>query len=344
MRLKTSGFLVLMIFVVFTGVIWGWWQKSHSPVTTVLQQKAFIVKPGMNAGMVGRELQKRNLIRSSQAFRIRSSLEKVDDQLKAGNYLLSPSMSLTEIIEELLKGPKPDFVIVTIPEGYSTAQLISTLAEKGLGTKEEFLTTIANEKFPYDFLESIPDNIGREKRLEGFLFPDTYFFEKTNSPSQIIYKILERFAKEVTPEVKNKLRQENRSIFEWITLASLVEKEAAKPEDRPTIAGVFINRLKQGMPLQSDASIQYLLDTPRPVVYFKDLEIPSPYNTYLYPGLPRGPIANPGHASLEAALNPDETEYLYFVAKGDGYHVFAKTYQEQLRNQELYQSPETKPN
>lgn len=148
---------------------------------------------------------------------------------------------------------------------------------------------------------------------------------------------LHQFAKELTPKVQKQLVTMKLSISQWVTLGSLVEKEAEKKSDRPLIASVLMNRLKIDQPLQIDATIQFLLGTPKAKLYDKDLQIASPYNTYLHQGLPPGPIANPGDASLQAALYPTQTDFLYYVAKKDGYHVFAKTYAEHLKNIKLYE-------
>jgi len=153
----------------------------------------------------------------------------------------------------------------------------------------------------------------------------------------VIDLFLQQFAKGLTPKVQNQLITMKLSVSQWVTLGSLVEKEAAKKSDRPLIASVLMNGIKIDQPLQIDATIQFLLGIPKAKLYDKDLQIPSPYNTYLHRGLPPGPIANPGHASLQAALYPAQTNFLYYVAKKDEYHAFAKTYAEHMRNMLLYQ-------
>jgi len=190
------------------------------------------------------------------------------------------------------------------------------------------------DTFPYAFLKGAPKGI---HRLEGYLFPNTYFIDIKTSPHAAIDLFLQQFAKGLTPEVQKQLVTMKLSVSQWVTLGSLVEKEAAKKSDRPLIASVLMNRLKINQPLQIDATIQFLLVTPKAKLYDSDLQIPSPYNTYLHKGLPLGPIANPGDASLQAVLNPAHTNFLYYVAKKDGYHAFAKTYAQHLKNMLLYQ-------
>jgi len=221
---------------------------------------------------------------------------------------------------------------VTIPEGYNTEQIIALLVQKGIGNKEEFEKVVTDDSFPYTFLKDVPQG---SHRLEGYLFPNTYNISTKASPHAVIDLFLQQFAKELTPKVQKQLVTMKLSVSQWVTLGSLVEKEAEKKSDRPLIASVIMNRLKIGQPLQIDATIQFLLGTPKAKLYDKDLQIPSPYNTYLHSGLPPGPIANPGDASLQAALYPAQTDFLYYVAKKDGFHVFAKTYAEHLKNIKL---------
>jgi UPF0755 protein len=182
---------------------------------------------------------------------------------------------------------------VTIPEGYNTEQIIALLVQKGIGSKEEFAKVITDDSFPYTFLKDAPKG---SHRLEGYLFPNTYFIDTNTSPHAVIDMFLQQFAKELTPKVQKQLVTMKLSISQWVTLGSLVEKEAEKKSDRPLIASVLMNRLKIDQPLQIDATIQFLLGTPKAKLYDKDLQIASPYNTYLHQGLPPGPIANPGDA------------------------------------------------
>jgi len=223
---------------------------------------------------------------------------------------------------------------VTIPEGYNTEQIIALLVQKGIGSKEEFTKVITEDTFPYTFLNGAPKG---SHRLEGYLFPNTYFIDIKTSPHAVIDLLLQQFAKELTPQVKKQLTTMKLTVPQWVTVGSMVEKEAEKESDRPLIASVIMNRLKVNQPLQIDATIQFLLGTPKAKLYDKDLQIASPYNTYLHPGLPPGPIANPGHASMQAALYPAQTDFLYYVAKKDGYHAFTKTYAEHLKNVKLYE-------
>lgn len=323
--LTIAGVLLLVLVL---GSLW--WTLNTKAVSNSTARTYFELKPGMSAQEVALKLEEQGLIRNATAFRYLSKLENVDSKLAAGEYCFSPSMSPNEIIQAFLKGPAPDVVKITIPEGYTIEQIIAELAANNLGEEKKLYE--AMESFTsadYDFLADVGQG---ENRLEGFLFPDTYFFDRKEGSRSIIDRFLNRFAQEVTAEVKSELSKREMTVYEWVTKASIVEREARKAEEREIIAGVFENRLRMDMPLQSCATVQYILGEAKPVLSTADTEIDSPYNTYQNLGLPPGPIANPGHASLEAALYPADTDYLYFSAKPDGSHAFAVTYDEHLRN------------
>jgi len=340
-RSKTKKTNSLGIFAVFLTLIvipiafLIWWSGSLQPVSETGQEQIFEVKQGMNAAQVAEELEKKEIIQSAQTFKQLSKLNKADSKLMAGQYLVSPTMSARDILDILLKGPEPDIIKVTIPEGYTVAQVLTTLEKNGLGTEKEL--SKAMESFTakdYSFLQDIPTG---EERLEGFIFPDTYFFDKESQPKDVVDRFIERFAQELTTETISRLQELDISVYDWVIKASIVEREAVKAEERPLIAGVFDNRLRIGMPLQSCATVQYILGEVKPILSIADTQIESPYNTYKYAGLPPGPISNPGHASLEAVLYPEETDYVYFVAKSDGSHAFAVTYNQHLQNINKYQ-------
>ena len=314
---------------------WNWWQWALKPYAAGhAAQEVLTVSPGMNTRQIASDLENRHLIRSAWVFSYLARAGQVDAKLKPGEYKLSAALSPQEMINKLLKGPDIEILKVTIPEGFTTEQIIAALVQKGLGTKEAYARVVTSDPFPYPFLKDAPEGL---HRLDGFLFPDTYYLDKDMTPHAVLDKMLERFGREITPETEPRLREMKFSVRQWVILASIVEKEAVKEADRPLIASVFLNRLAKNMKLESCATIQYILGTPKPKLYDKDLQIPSPYNTYLHAGLPPGPIASPGHASLQAVLHPAQSDYLFFLAKSDGYHVFAKTFEEHLENQRKYQ-------
>ena len=268
----------------------------------------------MGAKAVGDLLFKNGLISHPYLFRIALRLYGKDRNIKAGKYILRDDMSLYEIIDTLVKG-KGVLEEVTIPEGLTSSQIADIFYKKGI------------IKDPERFLEIV-----KKKGLEGYLFPDTYYVPMNYDEEKLIDMMTKRFWQKVPEDFREKAKALGLSEKEVIILASLVEKEAKYPEDRPKIASVFLNRLKKGMKLESCATIQYILGTPKPNLTYEDLKIPSPYNTYLHKGLPPGPICNPGEASILSVLNPAKTDYLYFVVGKDGKHLFAKTYKEHLKN------------
>ena len=313
----------------------SWWSWAIKPYSTTDNSVKITIAPGTTAAQLAGELERLQLIRSAWAFRYLARVRNDEFKLYVGDYQLAPMMSPDEMINRLIRGTEyVDTDRVTIPEGYTTNQIIELLVQKGFGSREEYTKVVTEDVFPYAFLKDVPKGI---HRLEGFLSPNTYEIDKKASPHAVIDIFLKQFEKEITPEVQKQLNAMNLSVSQWVTLASLIEKEAVKAEDRSLIASVLLNRLKINQPLQIDATIQFLLETPKPKLNYKDLQIPSPYNTYLHSGFPPGPIANPGHASLQAVLYPAQTEFRYYVAKKDGYHAFAKTYAEHLKNVKLYQ-------
>ncbi|HWQ40484.1 MAG TPA: endolytic transglycosylase MltG [Desulfosporosinus sp.] len=334
---KTMDIRIGIILVLLVGGLGflSWWTWATKPYSPTGNSEKITITSGTTAAQLAEELQQRHLIRSAWAFRYLARSQQADFKIYVGDYLLAPLMSPDEMITILFKGAQSSANNrVTIPEGFSTEQIIALLVQKGIGSKAEFTKVVTEDEFTYSFLKGAPKGI---HRLEGYLFPNTYNIDKKTSPHAVIDMLLQQFAKELTPEVQKQLVTMKLTVPQWVTLGSLVEKEAAKESDRPLIASVIMNRLKINKPLQIDATIQFLLGTPKPKLYNKDLQIPSPYNTYLHQGLPPGPIANPGHASLKAALYPSKTDFLYYVAKKDGYHVFSKTYTEHLENIKLYQ-------
>jgi len=252
--------------------------------------------------------------------------------MKYGYYLLSPSMSSIEIIDKIIKGDIYRLWL-TIPEGYSINKISKLISNKGLSGEKYrniALNISQNLKEKFSFLQNLPKNLN----LEGYLFPDTYDITGSNE-EQIIELQLKRFNETIYDYwIKNR-NKSKLSFLETLTLSSIVELETQNPNERELIAGVFIKRLEIGMKLGADPTVEYAMGKHQgnKGLSFKDILINSPYNTYINKGLPPGPICNPGLASFKAVINYENTPYLYFVAKGDGSHVFTKTYQEHLQAQ-----------
>lgn len=307
--------------------------KQSDPVNPASQEAVTVIIPnGTGTGGIASILADSNLIRSESVFRIQSKTRGFDGKYKAGEYSLSPSMSMADIMKVLLTG-KANTVRFTIPEGYDIRRTTEKLASEGLINADVFKNEIETGQFDYKFLADAPAGADR---LEGFLFPETYDIYTTADEHDIIDKMLSQFNKVFTDEYYQRAKELGMSVRDVIVLASIIEREAQVPADRPIISSVFYNRLKISMPLQSCATVQYILGEQKPVLSIKDTQIESPYNTYLNAGLPPGPIASPGADSIKAALYPAETKYLYFLAKGDGSHAFSETYDQFLKDKKKY--------
>lgn len=299
------------------------------PVSTGSDAKAVIVRvrPGMDASAIASMLEEEGVIRSSEHFRWFNRLYVVDKKLQAGDYLLSTDMSLSQIVERLQHG-RVEPISVMFPEGLHLRQIADTLADKGLVDRERFLEVARDETLVYGSNSPIPKPVAS---LEGYLFPDTYLFAPTMTEEQIVRIMADRFVEVALPLLQETAAPLELSIHEVVTLASIVEKEALFRREQSTIASVFFNRLAINMPLQADPTVAYLFDEHRSRLLFADLEIPSPYNTYRNRGLPPGPIASPGLHAIQAVLRPERTDYMYFVGRGDGTHVFTRTFNEHVR-------------
>lgn len=246
-----------------------------------------------------------------------------------GMHSFNPSMSYGKIIKELERMPEVESYKITIPEGYELRQIVDKLEKEGLINREVFMREVETGNFDYDFVKNIP---ARENRLEGYLYPDTYSFTGNESEHEIITVMLDNFNKKVIPVYEQS--GVAQSLDEIIKLASVIEREAAGEDDRAKVASVFVNRINKGMKLESCATVQYILKERKSVLSNEDTLIDSPYNTYMYAGLPIGPIASPGIKSIEAAISPAQTNYMYFLANADGSgSVFSETYEEHLQKQ-----------
>jgi UPF0755 protein len=238
-------------------------------------------------------------------------------------------------LQKLAKGEVyKDTITVTIPEGFTVEQIADRLAGKNLVNKQVFLHEADKGTFPYDIVKAIPGDTKIKHRLEGYLFPDTYEFKKGTTEHEYIDRMLGRFQEVWDTSWNVKVKQHGLSVHQAVTLASIVEREVRAEGERAKVAGVYLNRLKQQMPLQADATIQYMFGKQKERVTFTDLKKDDPYNTYKVKGLPPGPIANPGKAALEAVVNAESNKFLYYVTKkdGTGEHYFAATYPEHLKN------------
>ncbi|EXX87105.1 hypothetical protein BG53_04860 [Paenibacillus darwinianus] len=286
-------------------------------------------------------LKEKGVIRNAFFFKYYLRYRKEGSGFQAGQYELTPGMTHDAIIAKLNAGDtvKAETIRFTIPEGFTVKQIADKLKAESLIDEAEFLKLADNPKaFPWQgAMGGIPKDADIRHRMEGYLFPETYEMDKNSTEKDILTRMLDELDNKLSqlPEGwEGRLEKLGLTFHEMMTIASLVEREVVVDEERPLVAGVIYNRLKEKMPLQIDATVQYALDKPKERLYEKDLKVESPYNTYQIPGLPPGPIASPSLSSIRAALYPEPSEYLYYVTKKDGTqtHLFARTYREHLNN------------
>lgn len=313
--------------VICLGLAGGYWTWL-SPAGGNTQPKHFIVQSGEGISTIANRLEKDGLIKSATAFKI---YLKLTGQIivQPGTYELSARQNLPAIANRIASGNTAN-VSLTIPEGYTVAQIADQIAQKNIGSKEDFLK-VANDFPPdYDFLQSRPEG---KKSLEGFLFPDTYRLIK-GDPTLSIRQMLDNFGSKYRAEIQPKLN--GKELYDVLIIASLIEREAQKAEDRPLIAGVIYNRLRAGVKLDIDATVRFIINNWKDPLTKADLTVDSPYNTRRYIGLPPGPICNPGLAAIEAALNPTEHKYYYYLTDPEGVTHYAKTLEEHNQNKVRY--------
>ena len=295
--------------------------------STAKPLKDFSISFGESGRKVSTRLEREGLIRSALFFRIYSKLQGRENQIKVGHYELSPHMSLAEIVEVISSGVSKSAQI-TFREGINTYEMAELVATTGLVTKEEFLAYVTDPKIVAKILG------GERVSLEGYLYPDTYAYTKFSTIEDLIKPMVERMKRVIQNIIRPQL-QGGWTVHEVLTLASIIERETGAAFERPLISSVFHNRLQKGMRLQTDPTIIYGIahNTGRVIrnIRKKDIQSPTKYNTYVIKGLPPGPIGNPGHASILAALKPEASSFLYFVSRNNGTHKFSKTYKEHQR-------------
>lgn len=311
---------------------WQWWSWATDSIDgdgNATEEAANVkieISSGTSGQQIGEDLEAAGLIRSQLAWELWLRWQSLVDRsggFQAGTYEISPTETMDEIAEKIWQGQVAQQSF-TIPEGWSLRQMADYFEAEGYFSADEFLA--AAQQIPRDRFPWLPADL---PKLEGFLYPDTYATTNQTTPDAVIDQMLTRFAEVALP-----LFEQGNSPYtlqEWVTLASIVEKEAVIGEERPTIAAVFAKRLREGMPLGADPTVEYGLGirqtVDKPLTYAQ-VNTPNPYNTYINPGLTPTPISSPGLSSLEAALKPGDTDYLYFVARYDGTHIFSRTLQE----------------
>jgi UPF0755 protein len=293
---------------------------NPGPAKTVV----FVVQKGDGAKEISIELKKEGLIEHSSMFRIYSLLLGVSKKLQSGRYELSSDMSVSTIVDMFASG---DIIKekLTIIEGWDLKDIAQYFEDKGVSSKSEFLN-LAKKDFSkeFNFLNDKPKDLD----LEGYIFPDTYEIIPPADAEDILRSVLTNFGNKLTPDLRQEIDRQKKSIFEIITMASLIEKEVITLDDKKIVSGILWKRLDIGMPLQIDATITYITGKNNTAVSMEDIQIDSPYNTYKYYGLPLGPISNPGSDSIVAAIYPVESDYFFYLSTPEGETIFSKTLKE----------------
>lgn len=328
--------VVILLVVLLAGAGAGAafiWQRIHEPYKGFNGgEQLFEVESGAGAPAIGRRLIEAGVIRDQFTFRVALWWTGRSQDLQAGEYRFDRAMSAVDVVERLASGnvyARP----LTFPEGLTIQEMSRVFESRGFGTAASFVAAARDGSLIHDLDPGAAD-------LEGYLFPETYALTRGTSAQRLVRSMVERFRAAYPEELRQRARAQDLTTRQVVTLAALVEKETGQSSERPLVAAVYRNRLKIGMGLQADPTVVYALQKAGRYdgnIRRSDLAIDSPYNTYRYVGLPPGPIAAPGKASLEATLAPADVDYLYFVSRNDGSHVFSRTLAEHNRNVREFQ-------
>ena len=327
-KIFITGFWGLLALTWFA--ISMFYYQGTQPASQDGKSITFKVKPGMTLKQVAHELFNERIILSPRAFQAIAYIQDKETQIMVGEFSLSPTMPPKEIISLLTSG-KTILYPLTIPEGYRITEIASLLDTQGLANSKAFILKTQDKKLIQSM--DIPAD-----SLEGYLFPETYYFSKPTQERKIIQKMVSTFKEKVlNSQLLKIVNKSPLSLHEFITLASLIEKETGLDSERKLISSVFHNRLRKNMRLQTDPTVIYAIKKFDGNIRKRDLKIDSPYNTYRYKGLPPGPISNPGIKSIEAAISPIRSKHLYFVSRQDGSHHFSNTLVEHNQAIKKYQ-------
>ena len=326
---------LLGVFVALVAAAGGWWLYAQAiePYRGYTEPEVFVDIPsGSSTATIGRRLVEAGVVRDGRSFQIALWISGRSRNLRAGEYRFEAPMHALDVIDKIARGDVYRRRL-TFREGLTIAEMALVFEERGFGKADEFTKAASNAGVIADLDPGAAD-------LEGYLFPETYALPRGTSAAAVVAQMVDGFRNVMTPELRAAATTAGLTVRQLVTLASLVEKETGTPDERPLVAAVYANRMRIGMGMQADPTVIYALQKAGKYtgnLRRDDLQFDSPYNTYRYPGLPPGPIAAPGKASLEAAAKPADVDYLYFVSKNDGSHVFAATLDEHNRNVQTWQ-------
>ncbi|MFA6525460.1 MAG: endolytic transglycosylase MltG [Patescibacteria group bacterium] len=347
MKRKVFSIIGAVGVVVLAGLLYFYIQMT-AKASGDAEAKLFIIESGEGVKKISANLEAEGLSKNDFIFRTYIWLKHYESKLQAGDYYIPQNLNMVGLANLLVSGNALSKErIVTIVEGWSSTEIAKYMADFAVADGkitndeyiDEFLTVVDTfdslaiiPDKTYDFLSSKPEGQG----LEGFLFPDTYRIFKNSDPAHLIEKMLDNFDVKLTQTMRDEISRQEKTIYDIVTLASIVEKEVRTTADKKIAAGIFYTRMANGIPLESDATVNYITGKNELQPTFADTEIENPYNTYENQGLPPGPISNPGIDSIMAAIYPEDSDYLYFLTKEDGTTVFSKTYEEHLQNKAKY--------
>ncbi len=325
---------VISLVLVFLVILVSWFFIIVYSSNQVTVTKTFIITEGQGVNQISQSLDDAGLINNKFVFETWLWFKRSEDKIIAGVYNIPPGVSIRQLSNILIIGPGDSQSSVTLLEGWTRRLMADYLAKHGFSA--EIFMDLSAHKYDwddiYDFLADAP----RTASLEGYIFPDTYFVDQATTEEDLIAKTLNNFNRRLNSDLRQEIIRQDRSIFEVVTLASIIEREVPSYADKQMIADIFLKRLAAGIGLQSDATINYITGKGLAQPTQADLDIDSPYNTYKYRGLPPGPIANPGIESIEAVLYPTANDYYYFLTTKDGEVIYSRTYQEHLDNKAKY--------
>jgi len=350
MSVRTKVFLFIIILAIFVVIIYAgyFFYLIYFSHQTDKPEKYFVIKKNQGVKEISENLYQAGLVKSKFIFETYVYFKKLEKRFQTGEYFIKPGTSIKELVKILTTGKKIKERQITIIEGWGVREIGQYLEKEGIAQSKKVLELVGfprvNYKFEtdlpqpkdfsqdYDFLKDKPQNYG----LEGYLFPDTYRIYEDASVEEIVRKMLDNFGKKLTPDLREEIKKQNKTIYEIITLASIIEKEVAKDEDRKIVAGIFYKRLENNIGLQADSTINYITGKRVTRASSEDIKIDSLYNTYKYRGLPPGPICNPGISAILAAIYPKKTDYWYFLTTPKGKTIFSKTLKEHNKNKTKY--------
>ncbi len=334
--MKKRIILILLLFIL-AGFFYFIYALTNPCQKTSFPQR-ITIKKGETVNQISDKLKNKNIICDSFVFETYLWLSGKEGRIKAGEYFFEKPLNIKNLTFILLKGQRKKEKTIKIIEGWNIRDIANLLEKKGFCDKKDFLSYVSDKKeilklkLKYPFLKDMKEGTS----LEGYLFPDTYRVYEDADIEDIVEKMLNNFGKKVDDNLRNEIKKQNKTVFEIVTMASIIEKEVRNEEDMKIVSGIFWNRIKNGQALQSCATLAYILGKNKRQYSYEDIKVVSPYNTYLNKGLPVGPIANPGLTAIKAAIFPEKTDFNYFLSKENGETVFSKTLKEHELNKLKY--------